>query len=201
MDTASRAPGAAPAGPLVWRPFMARAVVSAVFGLLTVFWREPSVPVLSVAGGLYLLIGGVVYLWTHRTLGRCSRFSALMTISGALLLVAGIASLVLPDTRSFALTGGVALGVAGIAEVIRGVSTREHPAGRDLILVGVVGLVTGAILPFVEHLGAQALLGVSGGGALLTAVALGIAALSYRHDSALSASSSSGTQGEPDPVN
>jgi hypothetical protein len=42
---------------------------------------------------------------------------------------------------------------------------------------------------------------VTGGGALLTAVVLGIAGLSYRHDSALSASSGSGAQGEPDPVN
>jgi hypothetical protein len=60
---------------------------------------------------------------------------------------------------------------------------------------------TGAILPFVEHLGPHALLGVTGGGALLSVVVLGIAALSYRHDSALSAPVDSGARGERDPVN
>lgn len=33
-----------------------------------------------------------------------------------------------------------------------------------------------------EALGAHALLGVAGGGAVITAVVLGLAALSYRHD-------------------
>ncbi|TYD00480.1 hypothetical protein FQ377_03300 [Arthrobacter echini] len=201
MVTAARAPGADPAGFLVWRPFMARAVVSAIFGLVTIFWREPTTSVLAIAGGSYLLLWGAGYLWTHRTLGRNTRITPLVIVGGGLLLGAGLACLVVVDARTFAFAGSAALAVAGVVELVRGLAERSRPAARDLVLVGVIGLVTGAILPFVEQLGPQALLGVSGGGALLTAVVLGIAALSYRHDSALSASSLQGTQDGPDPVN
>ncbi|THJ68658.1 hypothetical protein E8P82_01795 [Arthrobacter echini] len=201
MATAPLVPGSGTAGLRVWRPLLARAVLSAVFGLLTVFWREPSTLVVSVAGGLYLLIGGAGYLWTHQVSAGLPLTTALTRIGGGLLLGAGVVSLVFADDRSFALAGSVALFVAGIAELIRGLGDRRHPAARDFVLVGVIGLATGLILPFVEDLGPQALLGVSGGGALLSAVVLGIAALSYRHDSAVSASEDQGARSEPDTVN
>lgn len=202
MAAAPSAPSAAPAAELlVWKPFLVRAAVSALFGLLTVFWRDPSTLVMSVAGGVYLLLSGAAYLWTHRMTHWGPRFRLVTDIGGGLLLGAGVAGLVFVDDRSFAFAAAVALVVAGLAELVRGLSVRAHAASRDLVVVGVVGIVTGAILPFVEQLGAHALLGVTGGGALLTAVVLGIAGLSYRHDSALSASSGSGAQGEPDPVN
>ncbi len=202
MAAAPSAPSAAPAAELLtWKPFLVRAAVSALFGLVTVFWRDPSTLVLSVAGGVYLLLSGAAYLWTHRMAHWGPRFRLVTDIGGGLLLGAGIASLVFVDDRSFAFAGAVALVVAGLAELVRGLSVRAHTASRDLVVVGVVGIATGGILPFVEQLGAHALLGVTGGGALLTAVVLGIAGLSYRHDSALSASSGSGAQGEPDPVN
>ncbi|MHA7146270.1 hypothetical protein ACX80U_16295 [Arthrobacter sp. TmT3-37] len=185
----------------VWKPFLARAGVGAVFGLVTVFWREPSTLVMSVAGGLYLLLTGAAYLWTHRLPYRASRTRLLPDIGGGLLLGAGVASLVFLDDRSFAFAGAVALVVAGGVEVLRGLTARGSVMARDLVIVGTVAVVTGALLPLVEHLGAHALLGVAGGGALLTAVVLGIAALSYRHDSALSAPATSGARGEPDPVN
>ncbi|WP_104181635.1 DUF308 domain-containing protein [Arthrobacter sp. B0490] len=202
MAAASSAPGAGPdtAELRVWKPFLARAVVSALFGLVTIFWRDPSTLVMSVAGGLYLLLNGAAYLWTHR-MEHWGPPHRLPDVGGGLLLGAGIASLVFPDGRSFAFAGAVALVVAGAAELVRGLALRTHAASRDLVVVGSVAMITGGILPFVEQLGAHALLGVTGGGALLTAVVLGIAGLSYRHDSALSASSASGVQGGPDPVN
>ncbi len=186
---------------LVWKPLLARAVVSAVFGLVTIFWREPSTSVMSLAGGLYLVLSGVAYLWTHRMVHRGASSKLLTSIGGGLLLGAGIASLAVVDDRSFAFAGALALVVAGLAELARGLAVRGHAAARDFVVVGAVGLVTGVILPFVEDLGAHALLGVTGGGALLTAVVLGIAALTYRHDSALIQPLASGTRGEPDPVN
>ncbi|WP_104167646.1 hypothetical protein [Arthrobacter sp. SX1312] len=203
MAAASSAPGAGPdlAEFTVWKPFLLRAVVSGVFGLVTIFWREPSTLVLSIVGGLYLLLVGATYLWTHRMTHWSAGARALTDIGGGLLLGAGVAGLAFGTDAAFAFAGAVALVVAGAAELIRGFAARGHAAARDLVVVGVVGIATGAILPFVEPLGAHALLGVTGGGALLTAVVLGIAALSYRHDSALSAPWGSGAPGDPDPVN
>ncbi|WP_146065689.1 hypothetical protein [Arthrobacter pityocampae] len=189
MAAASPAPGARPdpAEFTVWKPFLMRAVVSGAFGLVTIFWREPSTLVLAVVGGLYFLLAGGGYLWAHRGAHWRAGSGVLTTVGGGLLLGAGVAVLALRTDAVFAYAGAVALVVAGAAELLRGLATRGHVAARDLVVVGAVGLTTGAILPFVESLGAHALLGVSGGGALLTAVVLGIASLSYRHDSALSA--------------
>lgn len=202
MAAAPTAPGLGPdtAALAVWKPFLARAVVGAVFGLVTIFWREPSTLVMALAGGPYLLLAGAAYLWTHRQ-AHWAPASLLTDIGGGLLLGAGIASIAFVDDRVFAFAGALALGVAGVAELIRGLALKTHPAARDLVIVGVVGIATAAILPFVEQLGAHALLGVTGGGALLSAVVLVIAALSYRHDSALSAPGTSGAHGEADPVN
>jgi uncharacterized membrane protein HdeD (DUF308 family) len=202
MPAAPTAPGVGPdtAGLSVWKPFLARAVVGALFGLVTIFWREPSALVMAIAGGLYLLLGGAAYLWTHRRIHGGAR-SLLTDIGGGLLLGAGIATLVFADERTFAFAGAVALAVAGLAELVRGLALKGHAAARDLVVVGVVGIATGAILPFVAHLGAHALLGVTGGGALLSTVLLAIAALSYRHDSALSAPATSGARSGADPVN
>lgn len=203
MAAASPAQGAGPdpAEFTIWTPFLMRAVVSGVFGLVTIFWLEPSTLVMCIVGGVYFLLLGVTYLWTHRMAhwGPVSRAPAV--IGAAALFGAGVVSLVLRTNEGFAFAGAAALVVAGAAELVRGLAGRGHVAGRDLVVVGAVSLGTGAILPFVEPLGAHALLGVTGGGALLTAVVLGIAALSYRHDSALSAPRAPDARGEPDPVN
>ena len=204
MAAASPAPGGARPELdefTVWKPFLVRAVVSGVFGLVTIFWREPSTLVLSIVGGLYLLLIGAAYLWTHRRTHWSAGSRVLTDIGGGLLLGAGVAGLAFRTDTAFAFAGAVALVVAGAAELVRGFVARRHAAARDLVIVGVVSIATGVILPFVEPLGAHALLGVTGGGAVLTAVVLGIAALIYRHDSALSAARGSGAPGDPDPVN
>ena len=51
------------------------------------------------------------------------------------------------------------------------------------MITGVVHLGAAALLPFFTGLGAHALLGVSGGAAIVTGVLLAIAGLSLRHDS------------------
>lgn len=203
MAAASPAPGARPdpAEFTVWTPFLARAVVSGVFGLVTIFWLAPSTLVMCIVGGVYFLLLGAAYLRTHR-MAHWGAGSGVPTGIGAVsLLGAGVAVLALRTDAGFAFAGAAALVVAGAAELVRGLAGRGHVAARDLVVVGAVSVGTGAILPFVEELGAHALLGVTGGGALLTAVVLGIAALSYRHDSALSAPRGPGARGEPDPVN
>ncbi|WP_049831263.1 hypothetical protein [Arthrobacter sp. RIT-PI-e] len=200
MADASPAQGARPAAEFsVWRPFLARAVISGVFGLVTIFWREPTTAVLAVAGGLYLLFLGAAHLWTHRVVRM--RPGALQFVGGTFLGIAGVATLILVEDGVFAYAGAAALVVAGCADLVRGLAVRGHAAARDLVTAGVVTAATGVLLPFFERLGAHALLGVTGGGALITAVLLGIAALSLRHDSALSAPVSPGAAQRENPVN
>jgi hypothetical protein len=58
------------------------------------------------------------------------------------------------------------------------------PLARDWRISGALLILTGIILTLVSGLGSKAQLGVLGGGAMILAVQLLLAGLSYRHDSA-----------------
>ncbi len=173
-----------PAPPTLWRAFLLRATVAGAFGLLTIFWGQPSVHVMSVVGGLYFLGLAIGSYLTVRSVAQQNLASLrLAVLPAALLAAAGLLNLVVHSDSMFALTGAVALIASGAVELLIGVrNRRRHIAARDFMLVGSVSVLTGALLPLFASLGAHALLGVAGGGAVITAVVLALAALSYRHD-------------------
>ncbi|NJC24104.1 uncharacterized membrane protein HdeD (DUF308 family) [Arthrobacter pigmenti] len=189
-------PGTA-ASPALWRAFLLRAAVAGAFGLLTIFWGQPSVHVLSVAGGLYFLATAATVFLQERSLRAQDAAPSWLTGTAPVLLaVAGLLNLWIHTDAMFAGTGALVLIVSGVVDVVVGMRNRgKHAAARDFLLVGVVSVLTGALLPLFQPLGAHALLGVSGGGAVITAVLLALAALSYRHDARQAADP--GTRGNP----
>ena len=197
-------PGAVPgSGPTpVWRPFALRAAAAALFGALTIFWQEPSVHVLSIAGGAYLLAVGAGVAWTAREAGPAATRRPAALAAAGVLGAAGLLNLVQHAGSVFAWSAAPALVAAGLLELVSGLrARRSHPSGNDLVLVGAVSAATGAALPFVLPLGAHALLGVTGGGALLTAVVLGLAALTYRQGQIRTAPEDHGVRAPGDAVN
>lgn len=73
--------------------------------------------------------------------------------------------------------------VLGVFELVRGIRQRgRHVLARDWIVSGVVAIGTALALPFFISLGAHALLGVAGGGAIITGVLWVLSGLSLRHD-------------------
>ena len=69
-------------------------------------------------------------------------------------------------------------------ELLCGIRNRgRHVLARDWLASGVIGIGTAvAILPFFISLGAHALLGVAGGGAIIAGVLWVLSALTLRHD-------------------
>lgn len=175
---------ALPASPGLWRAFMLHAAAAGAFGLLTIFWGEPSVHVMSVAGGLYFLALAVAVHVTAGTLRAQLAVPAFVApVVPVLLAGAGLLNLLVHADAVFAWGGALALAVMGVTDLLLWGRTRGRTAAaRDFLLLGGISLVTGALLPSVLALGAHALLGVAGGGAVITAVVLALAALSYRHD-------------------
>lgn len=170
----------------VWKPLLLRAIVAAAFGVLTIFWQEPSLAVLVVAGGLYLLATGACAL----VLARClpaDRASAkpVLRAEAVVLAVGAAVVFVLPSAGVFAAAASAALLFSGGMELYLGLKHRgRFAAARDWVITGAIGVGTGALLPLFVDLQAHALLGVVGGSAILIAVLLGLAALGYRHDAA-----------------
>ncbi|MGO4248273.1 DUF308 domain-containing protein [Paenarthrobacter sp. RAF54_2] len=155
----------------LWKPVLIRAAVALVFGLVTIFWGSPSVQVLAWAIGLYLL-GTAGALWMSRVLP-----AAVPVVVAA----GGVVALVTQSDAGVALSAAAALLVLGIFELVHGLQNRDSLT-RDWLVSGVIALGTAVALPFFISLGAHALLGVAGGGAILSGVLWMLSGLTLRHD-------------------
>ncbi|WP_427135350.1 hypothetical protein [Pseudarthrobacter sp. S9] len=185
LPAAPDASTAIPAAADVWKPVLVRAAVALVFGALTVFWAAPSEAGLGWAGGLYLLATGVVLIWSVKKAGfrPAERAGKILSAGGAVLAGAGAAVALIPGALVFGTIAAVGVGLAGAGELYLGITGRGRSVlARDWIASGVIGLGTAIALPFFIGLGAHALLGVAGGGAIIGGVLWMLAGLSLRHD-------------------
>jgi hypothetical protein len=174
-----------PAATDLWKPVLVRAAVALGFGALTVFWASPSQTGMAWAGGLYLLATGVVLLWSVNRTGLAvgSRPSKILSAAGAVLTGTGAAVAFLPSSLVFGVLVALGLGLAGAAELYLGITHRGRSVlARDWMASGAVALATAGLLPLFIDLGPHALLGVAGGGAIITGVLWALAGLTLRHD-------------------
>lgn len=170
-----------------WKPILLRSATAAAFGILTIFWQAPGIGVLSAAGGLYLLLTAVA-VWRMSVLAGTNgqaRVRSLQLLEAAVYAVAGLAVLALRTVEVFFAAAGAALLVGGAVELYLWAKARGAflPA-RDWLITGAVSLGTAAILAAVMamDLGAQAMLGVTGGSAIIIAVVLATSGLGARWD-------------------
>lgn len=137
------------------------------------------------AGGAYLLATGVVLIWSVKKTGLPStaRSGKILSAAGAVLTGTGAAVAMIPASLVFGIIAALGLGLAGVAELYLGFSTKGRSVlARDWTASGVIGLATAAALPFFIELGPHALLGVAGGGAIISGVLWSLAGLTLRHD-------------------
>ncbi|MFJ6078844.1 hypothetical protein ACIQC0_11150 [Pseudarthrobacter sp. NPDC092419] len=169
----------------LWKPVVLRSAAALVFGAVTIFWPSPSIEVMGWAGGLYLLATGLTVLRGVPAAGFAPKSTPgkLLSAAGSVLAGAGFAVVLLNGDLLYAVIAALGLGVAGALELACGLRFRgRHLLARDWIASGVIGLGTAAALPFFTALGAHALLGVTGGGAIISGVLWILAGLTLRHD-------------------
>ncbi|MBT2597341.1 hypothetical protein [Arthrobacter sp. ISL-72] len=184
---ASPADPAAPTAPAadLWKPVLTRAVVALAFGAVTVFWASPSASEMGWAGGLYLLATGVTVIRGIDKFGLAAHQPAgkVLAAGGAAMTGAGVAVALLGSELVFGVVAALGLGLLAAAELYLGILHRGRSVlSRDWLASGVIGLGTAVALPFFIGLGAHALLGVAGGGAIISGVLWILAALTLRHD-------------------
>jgi hypothetical protein len=164
---------------------LTRALVALAFGAVTVFWAAPSASGMGWAGGLYLLATGVILIRALGKFGPAAKLPAgkIMAAAAAAMTGAGVAVAFLGGELVFGVLAAIALGLLGVAELCLGLLYRGRSAMyRDWLASGVIGIGTAVALPFFIALGAHALLGVAGGGAIISGVLWILAALTLRHD-------------------
>lgn len=173
---------ALPAG--VWKPLLLRGAIAGVFGLATVFWQQPSELGASLATALYLVLTAAAVLWLRTALAAASKkVLTALAIEAAFLVLAGLLALVMHSPVPYSIVVGLGLLAVGATGLAAGWRERKgSQLAKDRLSTGAVMLATGVILPFFIPMGTKALMGVVGGSAIILAVLLLLASLSYRHD-------------------
>ncbi|WP_449374275.1 hypothetical protein [Arthrobacter psychrolactophilus] len=174
--------------PKLWKAVLWRALVALAFGLVTVFWAEPGTMGLCVALALYLLALAATEYLTVRTLALPTSDNRRVVLLGAtaLLAMGGVAAAIFASVVYAAWFAAAALAILGVAELY---SALYKPAGSvksalrsDWMISSILGLGTGLLLPFFIQAGPHGLLGVAGGGALMSGALWLLSALTLRHD-------------------
>ncbi len=166
---------------------LVRALVCLVFGAVTVFWAKPSVAGTGVAAGLYFLATAAAQVLLLRRLRfpKTDKGFIALALPAGIMAACGLSFLVNSTVDFIAFNAAAALLLLGLGEVYLGIRyRRRHLLARDWLTAGVVGIGTAAVLPFFTVLGPHALLGVAGGGAIITGALLLLAALTIRFDAA-----------------
>ena len=150
-----------------------RAVAALVFGAVTVFWAAPSVAGMGWAGGLYLLATGAALFRGIPRAGLRRDESPGRAMSAAASILTGAGVTVTDPAGEPAVRrhrGARARPARRSGAVPRRRLRGRHVLGRDWLASGVIGLGTAVALPFFIRLGPHALLGVAGGGAIISGV-------------------------------
>lgn len=173
----------------LWQPVLFRSMVTLLFGIVTVFWGAPDVLGLCLHFGWYFLVIAAGQYWFVRRLALPQQDVRRLVLlaAAALMAVSGVVIFVAINTALAAWLGGAALVAVGAAELFAALHNRNATAKKsalrsDWLISGILGVGTGLLLPFFINAGPHALLGVSGGGALMVGALWLLSSLTLRHD-------------------
>lgn len=171
-------------GTRLWQPVLFRSMATLLFGIITVFFGAPDTIGLCLNFGWYFLVLGLSHYWFVRRLALPRRDPRRLALLGAaaVLAVAGVVIFIAINTVLAAWLGAVGLVLMGAAELYAAFTSPRTQLRSDWLISGVLGLGTGLLLPFFINAGPHALLGVTGGGALMTGALWLLSALTLRHD-------------------
>ncbi|MGV3104090.1 hypothetical protein [Rothia sp. 32237D007AR] len=172
--------------PALTAPTLVQALVFLAFGLTTVFWQEPTLGVITVMLGLYLLGYAAASYFIACRLHQVGSSSTAQAFTSMALVQAAGGVLVFVAPRGevwLTLIAAGVLGLTGVLKLLAGMRTQaDNPVARDWKLEGIIVTLSAAALPLVSDIGDKAIMGTAGGGALAAGIFLVIGALSLRAD-------------------
>ncbi|WIG17664.1 DUF308 domain-containing protein [Kocuria rosea] len=173
----------------LFAPTLLRALVALVFGAVTVFWQEPTLPVVAWGVGLYLVLTGTASVLLQLRLNGNDHVDMGPTRQipqsyGVLYLLGGFFTILGADTPAWLVVYAASImGLAGLTELALGLKFRTtFPLGRDWTIAGLVTVLAATGLVLVVDLGPKALFGVVGAAAVVIGVTHLLAALTLRHE-------------------
>lgn len=169
----------------LYKPLLLRGVVSLAFGVVTVFIPDMSAAIRSVLTGIFFVLTALSFAWLWRIVqSTLAKAGVLLGVQVVVAVVGGIIVFTQHDSRGYVLSVAIVLAILGAVELVLGVLYRKVTVlGRDWLIVACAWLLGALGLLFLGDAGSRAPLGILGAVAVITGVALILAALSYRHDS------------------
>lgn len=173
----------------LFAPTLLRALVALVFGAVTIFWQQPSLPVVAWGVGLYLVLTGAATVLLQLRLNGNDHVEMgpsrqVPQSYGVLYLLGGVFTALGADTPAWLVVYAASvMGFAGLTELALGLKFRTtFPLGRDWTIAGFVTVLASTGLVLVVDLGTKALFGVVGAAAVVIGVTHLLAALTLRHE-------------------
>lgn len=162
-----------------------RGVLMLLAGLYAIIWPAEALTILVLAGGILLVVDGVLGLWSLTFGGGKSGnywfdvvSNALSLILGILILISPLLATILTVTFMASLVGIAAL-IVGIMQIVVITREREHYARIwPVVLSGVSYILLGLVFLFFPLLSAS--IGVIFGGVLLVFFAFGLFGWAWR---------------------
>lgn len=173
----------------LFAPTLLRALVALALGGTTVFWQEPTLPVVTWGVGLYLVLTGAASVLLQLRLNGNDSVDMgparqIPQSYGVLYLLGGIFTILGADSPAWLVVYAASvMGLAGLTELALGLRFRTtFPLGRDWTIAGLVTVLAATGLVLVVDLGPKALFGVVGAAAVVIGVTHLLAALTLRHE-------------------
>ena len=132
-----------------WWLIAARGVVSIVFGILALFWREPTELVLVLLFGIFSFMDGIFGIAVGTAArGYFARWWALL-VEGIMGIVMGVLIFYWPDVTPLVLLYFIAVRavVTGILEILLAIEFRQaFPGEWRMIIGGILSVFLGTLL-------------------------------------------------------
>lgn len=166
-----------------WKPLLIRAALAAAVGLTSVFWAAPPLQVLGLILAAFFVANAALLrrlIASEETPGAARVALAATAVAW---LAAGVVLVFLPTVAGVtaaAAAGWIAGGAGQIAAWAR--TRKAFVPARDWALTGLVETGIGVGLLLFWGVDAHGIFGIGGGGQVIVAVFVAIAALGYRHD-------------------
>ncbi|GAA1140241.1 hypothetical protein [Nesterenkonia lutea] len=165
------------------RPVWVRAVITAVFAVVAIFWQEETVTLLKISLAAFFVLGATA-VWDYAKIESVPMaLRGPLALGAAAWVLSGIAVLFVNTPAAAAVIAAVGFGAMGVAELVGGLRTRrEFIPAREQLTLGAVGVLTALGLAVGLGLDPHGVLGIAGMGVVIMAVLLLISGAGLLHD-------------------
>ena len=174
----------APTAQALARPVWVRAVITAIFAVVTIFWQDETLTLFKVAVAGYFVLGASA-VWDYAKDEDLvpAKVRGPLALGAAAWVLSGVAAVFVGTTTAAAVVAAIGFVTMGAAELVAGIRGRgEFVPARDQVLLGAVGTATGLGLLIGMQLDVHGILGIAGMGVIIMAVLLMISGAGMVHD-------------------